>query len=94
MASSIILQEQFWEDVPDYPKRSFHHLQGTPAQLDRNLFHAKILIVNDKETDQINDNSLLYFGSHNFSPSAWGNIEKAGTQLHTANWELGVAFPP
>ena len=47
--------------------------------MNSNLFHAKIMIVNDKEDDKINDNSLLYFGSHNFSPSAWGNIEKGGT---------------
>jgi len=76
MASSVILQEKFWEEVHDYPKKSFHQLKGTSNQLDRNLFHAKILIVNDKDSDRITDNSLLYFGSHNFSPSAWGNIEK------------------
>ena len=40
-----------------------------------NLFHAKIMIVNDDD-NKISDNSLLYFGSHNFSPSAWGNVEK------------------
>ena len=34
------------------------------------------------------------FGSHNFSPSAWGMLEKEGSQLAIANWELGVVFLP
>jgi tyrosyl-DNA phosphodiesterase-1 len=37
---------------------------------------------------------MLYFGSHNFSAAAWGNLEKKGTQISIANWELGVVFPP
>lgn len=37
------------------------------------------MIVNDADKNVISDNSILYFGSHNFSPSAWGNIEKNGT---------------
>ena len=51
------------------------------------------MVVNG-QTNEITDDSLLYFGSHNFSPSAWGNIEKGGTQIGMANWELGVVFPP
>jgi tyrosyl-DNA phosphodiesterase-1 len=42
----------------------------------------------------IEDDSMLYFGSHNFSAAAWGNLEKKGTQISIANWELGVVFPP
>ena len=93
MASSCILQEKFWDDVGDFPKESFHHLASISKALDRNLFHAKIMVIND-ENNKINDESLLYFGSHNFSPSAWGNIEKGGSQIHMANWELGIVFPP
>ena len=51
------------------------------------------MMINPKD-NEISDDSLLYFGSHNFSPSAWGNQEKKDTQLHTANWELGIVFPP
>ena len=40
----------------------------------------------------VTDDTVLYFGSHNLSQGAWGNVEKNGTQLSTANWELGVAF--
>ena len=94
MASSVILQEKFWEDIHDFPKSSFFRLKGANNDLDRNLFHAKIMIVNDKDLDHISDDSLLYFGSHNFSPSAWGNIEKNNTQISLNNWELGIVFPP
>ena len=52
------------------------------------------MVVNDSEDNCISDNSLLYFGSHNFSPSAWGNMEKNQTQISINNWELGVVFPP
>jgi tyrosyl-DNA phosphodiesterase-1 len=93
MASSVLLQEKFWDEVADYPKESFHRLTPISKALDGNLFHAKIMVVND-EDNTINDDSLLYFGSHNFSPSAWGNVEKRGSQIHMANWELGIIFPP
>ena len=73
------MEKQFWEKTKDYPKESFCHLQGTSPELDKNLFHAKIMVINnEKEDNQITDDSLLYFGSHNFSPSAWGRIEKNG----------------
>ena len=52
------------------------------------------MVVNDFSDNKISDNTLLYFGSHNFSPSAWGNIEKNGTQISMNNWEIGVVFPP
>ena len=68
MASSVILQEKFWE-AKDFPRGSFYHLEGG-----RNLFHAKIMVVREKDSEEINDSTLLYFGSHNFSPSAWGNL--------------------
>jgi tyrosyl-DNA phosphodiesterase-1 len=43
---------------------------------------------------EIDDDTTLYFGSHNFSAGAWGNIEKDGTQISMSNWEIGVVFPP
>lgn len=47
----------------------------------------------DKE-NEIDDDTCLYFGSHNLSAGAWGNIEKNGTQIGIANWELGIMFGP
>ena len=55
------------------------------------------MVVNDKDNDQITDSTFLYFGSANFSPSAWGEIEvksKKNNTIHIPNWELGIALPP
>ena len=38
--------------------------------------HTKTIIVADNEEEQINDHTIIYFGSHNFTPSAWGKYEK------------------
>ena len=32
-----------------------------------------MIIITDK--NEISDDTILYFGSHNFTPSAWGRIE-------------------
>lgn len=57
-----------------------------------------MIVSNKTEGDPpghlIDDETLLYFGSHNFSAAAWGNIEKKGTQISIANCEIGVVFPP
>jgi hypothetical protein len=39
------------------------------------------MIVTEKGShkDEITDETVLYFGSHNFSAGAWGNLEKDGT---------------
>lgn len=42
----------------------------------------------------IDDSSIIYFGSHNFSYSAWGRVEKNATQLSIGNTELGILLPP
>jgi hypothetical protein len=44
------------------------------------LFHAKIIIINKKDKEEeIDDDTAFYFGSHNFSAAAWGNLEKNDT---------------
>jgi hypothetical protein len=63
--------------------------------LSNNLYHAKYLIVTDKlKPDEITDDTVMYFGSHNLSAGAWGNLEKDNTQISLANWEIGIVFPP
>lgn len=53
------------------------------------------MIVTDKDQEsKITDDTILYFGSHNFSAAAWGNLEKNETQIAIANWEIGVLFGP
>jgi tyrosyl-DNA phosphodiesterase-1 len=52
-----------------------------------------IVTCKDKP-DEITDDTVLYFGSHNFSGGAWGNLEKNDSQIAISNWEIGVVFPP
>ena len=51
------------------------------------------MVINN-DNDEISDESLIYFGSHNFSPNAWGRVKMDGSQIHMVNWELGIVFPP
>lgn len=70
---------RFWEDVIGFPKQSFCKLESPNTELDKNLFHAKVLVTTDNEKGEITDASTIYIGSHNFSASAWGNLEKNRT---------------
>ena len=61
----------------------------------KTVFHSKFFITGfkDKNGDfNINNESLLFFGSHNFSAAAWGNYEKNNTQISMSNYELGILF--
>ena len=79
-ASSIILNESYWNDTVGFPRKSFCKQVGKSKDLDKNLYHAKFMIVTAKEAkDAITDDTVLYFGSHNMSAGAWGNLEKGDT---------------
>ena len=57
------------------------------------VYHSKIIVVSkDITTDdlEVTKEEIYYLGSHNFSPSAWGNLELKDTQLSSGNYELGV----
>ena len=53
-----------------------------------------IVVTNNSEKLEIDDDTFMYFGSHNLSAGAWGNLEKDSTQISMSNWEIGIAFPP
>lgn len=53
-----------------------------------------MFIVTKDDKGIIDDNTILYFGSHNFSINAWGKDELKGKQFSIANWELGVILLP
>lgn len=55
--------------------------------------HNKVILVvnNDYSVD---DDTLIYIGSHNISTSAWGRLVMGGSQYHGVNTEMGVVFPP
>ena len=59
------------------------------------VFHSKIFITGKRNKNGkfiLNNDSIIYIGSHNFSTSAWGNYEKNESQISVANYELGVIF--
>ena len=64
------------------------------------MFHSKIFITGEiakiegREVFRINEDSIMYFGSHNFSAAAFGSFEKGDTQVSMSNYELGVVFNP
>ena len=61
----------------------------------KTVFHSKIFITGKRNKEGkfiLNNDSIIYIGSHNFSTSAWGNYEKNGTQISVANYELGIIF--
>jgi tyrosyl-DNA phosphodiesterase-1 len=94
-ANSIILNEAYWYDNPGFPRKSFCQQLARTKELENNLYHAKFFIVTNKDSsDVIDDDTVLYFGSHNLSGGAWGNLEKDGHQIAISNWEIGVVFPP
>ena len=61
----------------------------------KTVFHSKIFVTGKRNKAGkfiLNNDSIIYIGSHNFSSSAWGNYEKNGTQISIANYELGIIF--
>ena len=66
----------------------------------KTVFHSKIFITGEiakiegREVFRINEDSIMYFGSHNFSAAAFGSFEKGDTQVSMSNYELGVVFNP
>lgn len=63
----------------------------------KTIFHSKFFICGDHNQihpNGISDNTIFYFGSHNFSVAAWGNFEKNDSQVSIANYELGILFNP
>lgn len=69
----------------------------------KTVFHSKCFITcnnksshdkTQKEEEKITDDSIIYFGSHNFSVAAWGTFEKGDSQISIANYELGIVFNP
>lgn len=90
----LILSPETYEK-PTFPKEIFHKFQGVDdyAFHEGIIPHLKVFVVTE-ESGEVTDDSYIYFGSHNFSPSAWGRYEKDCTQISISNTELGVLYPP
>jgi len=80
---------------PTFEKGIFHKFQGVEDYFFHEgiIPHLKVWLVTE-ESGEVTDDTYIYFGSHNFSPSAWGRYEKDCTQISISNTELGVLYPP
>ncbi len=89
----ILNPESYYKE--SFPKDIFYQFQCPEdyAFHEGIIPHLKVFVVCDESGD-IEDDTIIYFGSHNFSPSAWGRFEKDYSQLSISNSELGVLLPP
>ena len=95
LASCLFLSKEMYEKE-FFPKNCFKTLELKSNQLilkSNFIFHSKFILILGKNNEITND-STFYFGSHNFSPSAWGNFQKYYSQISSANYELGIMFNP
>jgi len=92
-ASEVVLFRNMYSSM-EFPKNSLFKLDSihTHKSYERQLFHAKVAILSRRH--KLSDESILYFGSHNFTASAWGRFDKFSMQLIINNFELGVIFKP
>lgn len=74
----------------DFPRQSLCSMEGPNESFLGHLSHSKVLIIHDNY--EINDDTLIYIGSHNLSGAAWGKYEKNHTQLSISNYEAGIIF--
>ena len=92
-AHPLLLSEKNY-DKSNFIKKVFHRFEGPD---DYNFHHGilphlKVGIVTKKDM-KIDDDTIIYYGSHNFTSSAWGKYEKNRSQLSVSNTELGVLIP-
>ena len=64
-------------------KKNFENSEGV-------LSHCKIMVL--LQNKKICDDTIIYFGSHNFSQSAWGRFLK--NRIKVNNYEFGLVLPP
>lgn len=81
----ICFTQKYWKSSK-FPKEMFHDSINSNPGRQGLQFHSKILL-RSVCTDSM-QYGWCYAGSHNFSPSAWGRLQKNESQLHIANYEL------
>lgn len=66
-----------------------HSLKGRPKLIP----HLKAAIVSN-DRGKVNDDTIIYVGSHNMTKAAWGRFTALGERVFVSNYELGVILPP
>ena len=92
-SKGLFLNKSLYESYK-FEKRVLQKFEGNRA-IEGNCVvnsHVKAMIV--RNTMEINDDSVLYLGSHNFTPAAWGTFSKDRQEVSCSNFELGCLFLP
>lgn len=91
----LLKLEKDYYTNPAFPKEILHHYEASDNFFYNNgvLAHLKAMIITERN-NVIDDDTIIYFGSHNLTQGAWGRYEKDFTQLSINNSELGVLLPP
>lgn len=95
MASQCLMLNNKDYHRPTFPKHIFYRYQAPQgfSYHEGVLPHIKTIFVTG-EDEKIDDDTLIYFGSHNFSAVAWGKFDSIYNRLTISNTELGILVPP
>ena len=79
-------------DSPECPPGIFYDCVTGPSENRcKYAMHSKIMTVSVSGGKK--GAVYVYYGSHNFTASAWGKTAKQGTMLMISNFEVGVLIP-
>ncbi|GAM21579.1 hypothetical protein SAMD00019534_047540 [Acytostelium subglobosum LB1] len=88
----IFLTKNNYENE-SFPRSSFRTISHRYKHRENLVLHSKILIGTSNHQGQSKKRfDWIYVGSHNFSPAAWGRLQKNDSQLYIANFEIGVVL--
>ena len=93
-AGPLFFSKKLYEKE-SFPKNIFYKF-GCPEQYSYHfglIPHLKVCIVTYKDME-INDDTIILFGSHNFTAAAFGKYEKDCSQFTIMNTELSCLYPP
>lgn len=80
---------------PAFTKNVFYQFKAPDHYVHHEgiLPHLKVCVMTGDD-GEITDDCWIYFGSHNFSASAWGRYENQYQKFSIFNTELGIFIPP
>lgn len=81
---TIFCSPDQWEKYSDKVKTKFYRSESSFGK--GQPLHAKLVVA----FDSLDNIKWCYFGSANFTPSAWGKFVKNKNNILIANYELGV----
>ncbi|KAJ2768564.1 hypothetical protein GGI18_005567, partial [Coemansia linderi] len=80
---------------PPFPRYALHRVESKVANT---LIHAKVILARSNATNKgqrkPGECGWIYLGSHNFTPGAWGHVQRGpDKRCNINNYEFGVILP-